>query len=244
MSQSSSSTPSMPSISDEALARLDALHAVIRDNSRTDYHAAMEKFNVAVAVSWESISARCRSTPNSETKAITNQREELELIRSVLYGFPACLARNDALRAVHALLDASSPSSATTTAGSDFYCKGHTRCQVQCGLCHSTDPSRLGSPSSDRPSAEAVAAANKWLLPLERDFEQRGRGPLVGREFCILAREILRLSQSSASEAPKVYFSSAVSGLWYEKPGAAGDIDRVSVAGRVFVPADSRVKDV
>ena len=79
----------MPSISDEALARLDALHAVIRDNSRTDYHAAMEKFNVAVAVSWESISARCRSTPNSERTAPTDEdgflRDDLEAVAGSVY---------------------------------------------------------------------------------------------------------------------------------------------------------------
>lgn len=57
----------MPQISDEALAKLDALHAVIRDNSRTDYHDAMDKFSTAVAVVWESISARCKSSA-SETQ--------------------------------------------------------------------------------------------------------------------------------------------------------------------------------
>lgn len=60
--------------------------------------------------------------------------------------------------------------------------------------------------STSGPSQEAVDAANKWLLPLERDFEQRKTGPLVGREFCILAREILRLAGVRSATPPRESF--------------------------------------
>lgn len=48
----------IPPLSDEKLRELQALHAIIRDNKRTDYHEAMDSFASQVAVLWPHIVAR------------------------------------------------------------------------------------------------------------------------------------------------------------------------------------------
>lgn len=52
-------------VRDVTLEKLNALHAIFRDNSRSDYHKAIEEFSRRVAISWENIAARCALAPES-----------------------------------------------------------------------------------------------------------------------------------------------------------------------------------
>lgn len=115
-------------------------------------------------------------------------REELELIRSVLYGFPAGLARNDALRAVHALLDA-------TPQGQ--------------GRDASALPGRPVAQDAHAPASVApssVAASNVECVP--EYFAKPGVTEVLAKAHPVLlvrqmAHEILRLRlRAQSSEAP------------------------------------------
>lgn len=63
-------------ITDESLERINDLHKIVRDNARSDYHDAMEKFQNLVGVMWENIYSRCAGTTASATRRTNNQALE------------------------------------------------------------------------------------------------------------------------------------------------------------------------